>query len=178
MLNKKRLNLYTIIFVLSECMLYLCGQPIRYKNMNRVLFVSDLDYSFNPVSGEYDIPSVEWQAMDGGTWWSSYGSEEERNAALDANNAYNEQPHIKRLIEEYDIKSDIFYADMSTAELFEHAMNESVTVELFDAIQFAGYTNDRVRGYIASHVCKHNKLIMRSRVQPKQATFSLGELMR
>lgn len=45
-------------------------------------YLSDMDYSLNRETGEYDVPAIEWEDYYG-RWWSRYESEEAREAALD-----------------------------------------------------------------------------------------------
>jgi hypothetical protein len=43
--------------------------------------VSDVDFGFNSETGQFDIPSIEWDGVYG-THWTRYGSEEERSQVL------------------------------------------------------------------------------------------------
>lgn len=140
-----------------------------------IKFVSDLDYSYNPKTRKFDIPSVEWDT-DMGRFWESFDSEEARTKALDENQAYNEQPEVKAYIEAQEEAEDMWRADAYTEELFGWAMEQGHTVALSDAIAFAQYCSDTMRKRIAQLVCLHNKLIMKARVQPTPATFTLGDL--
>jgi hypothetical protein len=47
--------------------------------------LSDLDYSYNKQTGEYDIPSIEWDGPYG-KHWVRFDSEEERTEALEKYN--------------------------------------------------------------------------------------------
>lgn len=140
-----------------------------------IKFVSDLDYGYNKVTGNFDVPAIEWES-DMGTYWEYFESEEARSKALAENEAYNNQPNVKAYIQEMDEAEDKWRAEAYTSDLFEWAMEQGKTVELSQAIRFAEYTNARMKEFIAKLVCVHNKLIMKARVQPAPATFTLGDL--
>lgn len=56
----------------------------EYSMWNKVL--SDIDFGYNPETGEYDVPALEWESDLGGRYWWYYKSEEAREAALDEYN--------------------------------------------------------------------------------------------
>lgn len=45
--------------------------------------LSDVDFSYNPETGKYDIPAIEWDSIYG-TYWTKYDSIEARDAALES----------------------------------------------------------------------------------------------
>ena len=137
--------------------------------------VSDLDYGYNQVTGEYDVPSIEW-STDMGRFWSRYNSEDERQIALEENEAYNNQPEVKAYIEAEAIAEDLCLAEVYSNDLFEDYMNKSQTVALKDVLSYVGCFSDTIKKRVTELVCLHNKLIMRARVQPIQATFTIGDL--
>lgn len=137
--------------------------------------VSDLDYGYNKETGNYDVPAVEWDTPYG-RHWEYFQTEEARSKALAENEAYNNQPEVLAFIKEQDEAEDKWRAENWTAGLFNWACEENKTIELSHAIRFAEYTNARMREIITKMVCTHNKLIMKARVQPTPATFTLGDL--
>jgi hypothetical protein len=137
--------------------------------------VSDLDYGYNKETGNYDLPSVEW-STDMGRFWESFATEELRTKALEENEAYNNQPEVKAFIEAERKAEDIGYATRWSAELFEYCMEKSQTVALKDVISFVGCFNKTTVEVLTKLTCQHNKLIMRARVQPVPATFTIGDL--
>jgi hypothetical protein len=142
-----------------------------------VQFLSDLDYAFNPETGEYDIPAVEWDG-EYGKHWSYYESEEARTKALNENQAYNERPEVKAYIVELndaDNREMVYY---STFDLFEHKLETFEKVELSHALQFLApfRRKDKSLLYLAKLVCEHNKRILKVKTPPKRATFTLGDL--
>jgi hypothetical protein len=136
--------------------------------------VSDLDYSFNPATGEYDVPAVEWSTYMG-CFWERFESEEARSEALDKNQAYNDQPEVAAYIKEQEEAEDKWRAEAYTSELFEWAMEQGRTIALSDAIRFAEYCNAVMKREITKLVCLHNKLIMKARVAPAPATATIGD---
>lgn len=137
--------------------------------------VSDLDYSYNKETGNYDLPAVEW-STDMGRFWETFATEELRTKALEENEAYNNTPEVKAFIEAEKKAEDIGYATRWSSELFEHYMNNSQTVALRDVITFVGCVSKTTIETLAKLTCQHNKLIMKARVQPVQATFTIGDL--
>jgi hypothetical protein len=141
-----------------------------------VKFVSDLDYSFNPENGKYDVPAVEWETPYG-TFWERFESEEARSQALADNEAYNESPEVKAYIQEMDEAEDKWSAETYTAELFEYALENSQTVALRDAIQFSECFKPKVQAHIANLVCKHNKLMLKAKRVPAPAMNTIADFM-
>ena len=141
-----------------------------------VKFVSDLDYAFNQATGQWDIPAVEWETPYG-RFWERFESEEARSKALEENKAYNESPEVKAYIQEMDEAEDKWRADSYTSRLFEYALENSKTVALRDAINFAEYTNANVKKFIAQLVCKHNKLILKAKRVPAPAVNRIGDFL-
>lgn len=141
-----------------------------------VKFVSDLDYAFNQATGQWDIPAVEWETPYG-RFWERFESEEARSKALEENKAYNESPEVKAYIQEMDEAEDKWRADAYTSRLFEYALENSKTVALRDAINFAEYTNANVKKFIAQLVCKHNKLMLKAKRVPAPAVNRIADFM-
>jgi hypothetical protein len=50
--------------------------------------LSDIDYAYNPVSGKWDVPSVEWEYPSGYRFWETYASEDARSKALNEYDAH------------------------------------------------------------------------------------------
>ena len=142
-----------------------------------VQFVSDLDYAFNPVTGEFDIPAVEWDG-DYGKYWVRYESEEARTEALDKNKAYNNRPDVRAYIEECEAETDKQMAYYDTLDLFEYKLETFEKVELSHAMAFLPpfRRKDKTILYVAKLVCEHNKRILKVKIPPKRATFTLGDL--
>jgi len=154
--------------------------------MNFITYVSDLDYSYNPQTKEFDLPAVEWEDCYG-RHWETFSSEEERTKALDENERINNQPHIKAQIEAERIESDISYFMYEVNDLLDWRMKNSQKVELSDAM---GTINPSQRHHLDAYllenkphvhkaikeaVLKHNKSLMKvSYVKP--TTYTLGEL--
>ena len=154
--------------------------------MYDVTYVSDLDYSYNPETKEFDLPAVEWENSYG-RWWQVFSSEEERGKALEENKKINNQPHIKAQIEAEEIKSDIRYFMYEVNELLEWRMKNSQKVELSNAM---GIINPPQRHHLDTYllknkphvhkaikdaVLKHNKALLKaSYVKP--TTYTLGDL--
>jgi len=141
-----------------------------------VKFVSDLDYSFNPETKQFDVPAVHWET-DMGTFWERFESEEARSQALTENQAYNESPEVKAYIQKMDEAKDKWAADAYTAELFNHALENNQTVALSDAIKFAECYRATVQKLISVLVCKHNKLILRARRAPAPAVNTIADFL-
>ncbi len=143
-----------------------------------VEFVSDLDYGFNPVTGEFDIPAIEWDG-DYGKRWSFYESEEARSEALAKNKAYNERPEVKAYIEECNAETDRLMVYYDTLYFFEGKMEAFEKVELAQAFEFIPpfrRRKEKTLLYLAKLVCEHNKQILKVKLPPKRATFTLGDL--
>ena len=154
--------------------------------MNFITYVSDLDYSYNPQTEEFDLPAVEWEDCYG-RHWETFSSEEERTIALDENARINNQPHIKAQIEAEAIESDISYFMYEVNDLLDWRMKNSQKVELSNAM---GAINPSQRHHLDAYllenkphvhkvikeaVLKHNKSLMKvSYVNP--TTYALGEL--
>jgi len=143
-----------------------------------VKFVSDLDYMFNPITEKFDIPAVEWEEDYYGKYWVSYESEEARSKALAENQAYNETPEVKAYIDECDAATDRQMVYYDTLDLFEYKMETFEKVELSHALRFLPEfrRNDAGLLYLAKLVCEHNKQILKVKMPPKRATFTLGDL--
>jgi hypothetical protein len=141
-----------------------------------VKFVSDLDYSFNKETGKWDVPAVEWETSSG-RYWQQFDSEDARSRALEINEAYNQRPDVKAYIEKMDETEDRWSAQAYTDELFQYALENSKTVALRDAIEFAEYTNARTKKFIAELVCVHNKLILKAKRVPAPAVNRIADFM-
>jgi hypothetical protein len=143
-----------------------------------VKFVSDIDYMFNPVSGEFDIPAVEWEEDYYGKNWVSYESEEARSKALAENQAYNETPEVKAYIAECESATDRQMAYYDTLDLFEYKLEKFEKVELSQAIQYVPpfRRNGGTISHLAKLVGEHNKQILKVKIPPKRAMFTLGDL--
>lgn len=141
-----------------------------------VKFVSDIDYSFNKATGNWDIPAIEWETPYG-RFWERFESEEARNKVLDENRAYNESPEVKAYIQEMNEAEDKWAANAYTSILFDYALENNKTVALRDAINFAEYTNANVKKFITQLVCKHNKLMLKAKRVPAPATNTIADFM-
>lgn len=141
-----------------------------------VKFVSDLDYMFNQATGQWDVPAVEWQTPYG-SFRERFESEEARSQALAENEAYNETPEVKAYIHEMDDAEDKWSAQAHTSELFEYALESNSKVSLRDAINFAECYSTRVKKYITVLVCKHNKLVLKTKFVPAPAMNTIADFM-
>ena len=76
--------------------------------------VSDIDYSYNEDTQQWDIPAVEW---DGGygRHWSRYESEEARTQAMQENER------------EFDAEVEKVYKQLVNAAAMRYAQNEQAT---------------------------------------------------
>lgn len=63
---------------------------------NCVNTVSDMDYGYDSVTGEYTVPSVEWSTLYG-RYWARYGSELERQTAIEENERHCEEYKVEWL---------------------------------------------------------------------------------
>ena len=141
-----------------------------------VKFVSDLDYMFNQTTKQWDVPAVEWETPYG-TFLERFESEEARSQALAENEAYNKLPEVQAYIQEMDEAQDKWAAEAYTAELFDHAIENSLTVALGNAIQFSECFKPKVQAHIAKLVCKHNKLMLRAKRVPSPAVNTIADFM-
>lgn len=141
-----------------------------------VKFVSDLDYMFNKATGKWDVPAVEWETPYG-RFRERFESEEARSKALSENEAYNKFPEVQAYIQEMDEAEDKWSAEMYTAEFFEYAMENGVTVSLRDAISFAECFKPRVKAHIANLVCLHNKLMLKAKRVPAPAMNTIADFL-
>jgi hypothetical protein len=141
-----------------------------------VKFVSDLDYMFNQATGQWDVPAVEWETPYG-RFRERFESEEERSKALTENQAYNETPEVKAYIQEMDEAEDKWRAEVYTAELFDHALENNQTVSLSGAIRFAECYSARMQKLIAALVCTHNKLMLKAKRVPSPAMNTIADFM-
>ena len=66
--------------------------------MNEATCVSDIDYSYNAETGEYDIPAVEWESCYG-RYWVTYENEAAREAALNSHKESFEQELLEWVAE-------------------------------------------------------------------------------
>ena len=143
-----------------------------------VKFLSDLDYAYNPITEKYDIPMVEWDVEFYGKYWESFESEEARSNALAENEAYNNTPEVKAYIEQCDIETDKQIAYYDTLDLFECKLETLEKVELSHAISCVELSSVKpsTMFYVAKLVCQHNKQILKVKIPPKRATFTIGDL--
>ena len=65
--------------------------------------LSDMDYSYNKESGEYDVPALEWDTYMG-RFWDRYDSEEARTEALKEYNDSMVTWTMKRRIEKEEAR--------------------------------------------------------------------------
>ncbi len=141
-----------------------------------VKFVSDIDYSFNKETGKFDVPAVQWDT-DMGTFWERFESEEARSKALAENQAYNDSSEVKAFIEAEELAEDKWRAEVYTAELFDHALENNQTVALSNAIHFAECYSARMQKFIAALVCTHNKLMLKAKRVPAPAMNTIADFM-
>lgn len=149
---------------------------LHTKQHYTMKFLSDIDYSYNNETGNFDIPAVQWET-DFGTYWERFESEEARSIAIAENEAYNNRPEVKAEIEANEIAEDIWRAEMYTNEIFDHALSTNTTVALADVVSFANAYSKVMFNHVVKLVCLHNKFIMKTRVAPKKATFTIGDLL-
>jgi hypothetical protein len=155
--------------------------------MYNITYVSDLDYSYNSETKEFDLPAVEWENWNG-RWWQTFSSEEARTKALDENERINNQPHIKAQIEIEKVSGDIQYHLSDVFSYLEWKMECSERVEFSNVIcltKLVGNSSENeacllnvfphVHKALKEQVLWHNKALMSaSRVKP--TTYTLGDL--
>lgn len=60
--------------------------------------LSDMDFGYNPVTKQYDVPMIEWDGPYG-RHWSRYESEEARTEALERYSSHRESWILSRIKE-------------------------------------------------------------------------------
>ena len=143
------------------------------------IFVSDIDYAYNPVTKQHDIPSVEWES-EMGRWWQQFDSEEERSKALAENEAFNNRPENRDEIEAEQLADEIHMSNIIVGEYLEMALEYNERVQYNVALDIAVHyaIRNEVKQAIAVLVIKHNKALIKASRPPKIATYCLGDAIR
>lgn len=144
--------------------------------------VSDIDYSWNPETREFDVPAVEWDDSWYGTYWVRYESEEARDEALRLNEEHNNLPEVRAQIEADRHAGDVWRAEQEVNYFLEmheyHVGWETVAFE--HVLKCCAYGDRRpfIVEVVAKLVTDFNKKIMKTHVSPSVATFTLGEVFK
>ena len=161
-----------------KILLYLYSNIKNPNTMYKLL--SDLDFGRNEITGEYDVPVVEWEFDRGGRMWERFDSEEDRDLAIKANEAYNAKPHISEIIQADMNAEAITMANFAIDEFFGYAAEVGIKVAFMDVLNYAGYSarnNKIVQQMVSKIVCEYNKGIMKAQRIPNVATNVLGDFV-
>jgi hypothetical protein len=141
--------------------------------------ISDFTDYTNTETGESQF-SIEWEFDNGSRWWEQFNSREEMELVLNANEAFNSQPEVAAQIKADQDRDAIWY-DMYQAEWaletpLEIAVENSSVIELARILKYSSVRHEKAIDFIVSQVLKHNKAILKARVLPQSATYTLSEV--
>jgi hypothetical protein len=139
-----------------------------------VKFLSDMDYGYNKLTGEYDVPMVEWESDH--RWWERFDSEEARHNALRKNEEYNNRPEVSAFINKMNHEEEIWRTKRDVDDTLEYY--EGRVAEFANILSSVSFDRHKphVQKVVADMVVSHNKPLLKAK-RFKVATQCIGDFL-